>query len=164
MCSCSLHARSKSPASFNFGIIRGECSASRPGCVTPEVINNFVRIREINCKNLRRVLSVESCKLSKLNVNNHVLTYRIYSENYPGKIILGNESGESFCCSKKWPAYWDDLLRTYWMQMRSSDVIGLVLVMINSYKILVGKPERNRPLGRPRLWWKRSIKLILKEL
>jgi len=48
--------------------------------------------------------------------------------------------------------------------MRSSDVTGQVLEMINSYKIFVGKPERNRPLGRPRLWWKRSIKLLLKEL
>jgi hypothetical protein len=37
-------------------------------------INSFVRIREIKCKNLRHALSVESCKWSKLNVNNHVLT------------------------------------------------------------------------------------------
>jgi hypothetical protein len=25
--------------------------------------------------------------------------------------------------------------------------------MINAYKILVGKPERKRPLGRHRNWW-----------
>ena len=32
----------------------------------------------------------------------------------------------------------------------SSDVTGLVLEMINSYKIFVGKPERKRLLRRPR--------------
>ena len=37
------------------------------------------------------------------------------------------------------------------MRMRSSDVTGLVLEVINLYKIFVGKPERKRPLGRPRL-------------
>ena len=58
-------------------------------------INNFVRIREIKCKNLRHALSVESCKWSKLNGNNHVFTYRIYSENYPDKIILRDKGGES---------------------------------------------------------------------
>jgi hypothetical protein len=48
-------------------------------------INNILRIREIKCKNLRRALSAESCKCSRLNVNNRVLTYRIYSENFPDK-------------------------------------------------------------------------------
>jgi hypothetical protein len=29
----------------------------------------------------------------------------------------------------------------------------------NAYRILVGKPEGKRPLGRPRLWWVNNIKL-----
>jgi hypothetical protein len=34
----------------------------------------------------------------------------------------------------------------------------------NAYRILVGKPERKRPLGRPRLRWLDSIKQELREL
>jgi hypothetical protein len=33
----------------------------------------------------------------------------------------------------------------------------------NSYKILVGKPERKRPLGRPRRRWEDNIKMNLRE-
>jgi hypothetical protein len=33
----------------------------------------------------------------------------------------------------------------------------------NSYKILVGKPEGYRPLGRPRRRWVDNIKMNLKE-
>jgi hypothetical protein len=29
----------------------------------------------------------------------------------------------------------------------------------NAYKILVGKPERKRPLERPRHWWMDNIKM-----
>jgi hypothetical protein len=32
----------------------------------------------------------------------------------------------------------------------------------NAYKILVGKPERKRPLGRPRHRWEDNIKMDLK--
>jgi hypothetical protein len=32
------------------------------------------------------------------------------------------------------------------------------------YRVLVGKPEGNRPLGRPRLRWEDSIKLDLQEV
>ena len=32
------------------------------------------------------------------------------------------------------------------------------------YRILVGKPEGKRPLGRPRLRWKDNIKMELKEV
>jgi hypothetical protein len=31
--------------------------------------------------------------------------------------------------------------------------------MRNAYKILVGKPEGKRPLGRPRLGWEDNIKM-----
>jgi hypothetical protein len=36
--------------------------------------------------------------------------------------------------------------------------------MKNVYKILVGKPETKRPLGRPRCIWKNNIKIDVKEI
>jgi hypothetical protein len=29
----------------------------------------------------------------------------------------------------------------------------------DAYRVLVGKPERKRPLGRPRIRWKNNIKM-----
>jgi hypothetical protein len=34
----------------------------------------------------------------------------------------------------------------------------------NAYRILVGKPEGRRPLGRPRRRWVHSIKIDLREI
>jgi hypothetical protein len=34
----------------------------------------------------------------------------------------------------------------------------------NAYKMLVGKPEGNRPLGRPRRRWVGNIKMDLREI
>jgi hypothetical protein len=34
----------------------------------------------------------------------------------------------------------------------------------NSYRTLVGKPERKRPLGRPRRTWVDNIKMYLREI
>jgi hypothetical protein len=34
----------------------------------------------------------------------------------------------------------------------------------NAYRILVGKPEAKRPLGRPRRRWVDNIKMDLREL
>jgi hypothetical protein len=34
----------------------------------------------------------------------------------------------------------------------------------NAYRILVGKPEGKRPLGRPRRRWVDNIKMYLKEI
>ena len=34
----------------------------------------------------------------------------------------------------------------------------------NAYRILVGKPERKRPLGRPRRRWEDNIKMDLREV
>jgi hypothetical protein len=34
----------------------------------------------------------------------------------------------------------------------------------NAYRILVGKPEEKRPLGRPRLRWLDNIKMDLREI
>jgi hypothetical protein len=36
--------------------------------------------------------------------------------------------------------------------------------MRNAYKILVGKPEGKRPLGRPRRRWMDNIKMDLREI
>jgi hypothetical protein len=34
----------------------------------------------------------------------------------------------------------------------------------NTYRILVGKPEGKRPLGRPRRRWMNNIKMDLREI
>jgi hypothetical protein len=34
----------------------------------------------------------------------------------------------------------------------------------NAYRLLVGKPERKRPLGRPRLRWVDNIRMDLGEV
>jgi hypothetical protein len=34
----------------------------------------------------------------------------------------------------------------------------------NAYRILVGKPEGKRPLGRPRLRWEENIRMDLREI
>ena len=34
---------------------------------------------------------------------------------------------------------------------------------IGAYRILMGKPERRRPLGRPRRRWEDNIKMTLRE-
>jgi hypothetical protein len=34
----------------------------------------------------------------------------------------------------------------------------------NAYRILVGKPEGKRPLGRPRRWWVDNIRMELGEV
>ena len=34
----------------------------------------------------------------------------------------------------------------------------------NAYRVLVGKPERKRPLGRPRHRWEDNIRMDLREV
>jgi hypothetical protein len=34
----------------------------------------------------------------------------------------------------------------------------------NAYRIVVGRPEENSPLGRPRRWWVNNIKMDLREI
>jgi hypothetical protein len=46
--------------------------------------------------------------------------------------------------------------------MRQAGQVARVGEMTNVYKILVGKPEGRRPLGRRRRRWKDNIKLDLK--
>jgi hypothetical protein len=45
--------------------------------------------------------------------------------------------------------------------------VGHVARMVekrNAYRILVGKPERKRPLVRSRRWWVDNIKMDLREM
>jgi hypothetical protein len=34
----------------------------------------------------------------------------------------------------------------------------------NTYKVMVGKPERKRPVGRPRRTWKDDIEMDLRDI
>jgi len=49
---------------------------------------------------------------------------------------------------------------TKWRRMRWLGYIACVAEMINAFKILVGKHEGKRLLGRPRCEWKDSIKMF----
>jgi hypothetical protein len=44
------------------------------------------------------------------------------------------------------------------------DYFPLVTYVLNAYRILVGKPEGKRPLGRPRRRWVDNIKMDLREI
>jgi len=48
--------------------------------------------------------------------------------------------------------------------MRCEGHVARMLEMRNSYKILVGKPEGKRLLGRPSRRWANSITMDLKEI
>jgi hypothetical protein len=43
-------------------------------------------------------------------------------------------------------------------------IIIIIIIKINSYRILVGMPEGRRPLGRPRRRWKDNISRDLGEV
>jgi hypothetical protein len=45
--------------------------------------------------------------------------------------------------------------------MRLKGRVALMRVKRNAYRLLIGKPEGNRPLGRPRRKWVDDLKLIL---
>jgi hypothetical protein len=49
-------------------------------------------------------------------------------------------------------------------KMRWAGHVACTREMRNEYTILVGKPEGNRPLGRPRRGWEDNIKLDLTEI
>jgi hypothetical protein len=48
-------------------------------------------------------------------------------------------------------------------RMRWAGHVARMGEMRNAYRILVGKPEGRRPLGRPRRWWVDIIKIDLRE-
>jgi hypothetical protein len=41
---------------------------------------------------------------------------------------------------------------------------NMIFCNLNAYRILVGKPEGKRPLGRPRRRWVDNIKMDLREI
>jgi hypothetical protein len=49
-------------------------------------------------------------------------------------------------------------------RMRWARHVARIGAMRNAYRILVGKPEGKRPLGRPRHRWVDNIKMDLKEM
>jgi hypothetical protein len=48
--------------------------------------------------------------------------------------------------------------------MRWERYVALMREMRNAYKVLVGKPEGKRQLGRPRRRWENQIRMDLKEV
>ena len=48
--------------------------------------------------------------------------------------------------------------------MRWVGHIELMGVRLGVYKVLVGKPEGNKPLGRPRPRWEDNNKMVLQEV
>jgi hypothetical protein len=50
------------------------------------------------------------------------------------------------------------------MRMRWAGLVARMGEKSNAYRILVGKPEGKRPLGRPRCRWEDNIKVDLREL
>jgi hypothetical protein len=49
-------------------------------------------------------------------------------------------------------------------RMRWAGHVAQIGAKRNAYSILVGKPEEKRPLGRPRLWWVDTIKMVHREI
>jgi hypothetical protein len=49
-------------------------------------------------------------------------------------------------------------------RMRWAGHVARMETRMNAYRILVGKPERKRPLGRPRRRWVDNIKIDLREI
>jgi hypothetical protein len=50
------------------------------------------------------------------------------------------------------------------VRMRWAGHVERIGAKLNTYMILAGKPEGERPLGRPRRRWVDNIKMDLKEL
>jgi hypothetical protein len=50
------------------------------------------------------------------------------------------------------------------MRMRRAGNVARIGKKMNTYMILVGKPEGKRPLGRPRCRWVDNIKMDLREM
>jgi hypothetical protein len=48
--------------------------------------------------------------------------------------------------------------------MRREGQAALTGAKRNAHRVLVGKPEGKRQLGRPRHWWEDNIKMDLREI
>jgi hypothetical protein len=51
-----------------------------------------------------------------------------------------------------------------WRRMRWAGHVARIEVRNGVYRVLVGKPESKRPLGRPRRRWEDNIKMDLQEV
>jgi hypothetical protein len=49
-------------------------------------------------------------------------------------------------------------------RMRCGHVACMWIGNVHTYTVFVGKPERKRPLGRPRHRWEYNIKMVLQEM
>jgi hypothetical protein len=49
-------------------------------------------------------------------------------------------------------------------KMRWAGHVARMGEKMNAYRLLVGKPEGNRPPGRPRRWWVNNIRMDLVEV
>jgi hypothetical protein len=49
-------------------------------------------------------------------------------------------------------------------RMRSTGHVARIGEKSNAYRILMGKPERKRPLGKPRCRWMHNIKMDLRDI
>jgi hypothetical protein len=56
-----------------------------------------------------------------------------------------------------------NIIRMIKSRMRWAGHVARMGAKRNAYRILVGKPERKRPLGRPRHRWVESMKIKLRE-
>ena len=53
---------------------------------------------------------------------------------------------------------------TYWIPTATAGHVARMGVGREGYRVLVGKPERKRPLERPRRRWEDNIKMDLQEV
>jgi hypothetical protein len=51
-----------------------------------------------------------------------------------------------------------------WRRMRWAGLVARIGKKWNAYRLLVGKPEGKRPLGRPRSTWVDNIRMALGEV
>jgi hypothetical protein len=57
-----------------------------------------------------------------------------------------------------------NIIRMIKSRMRLAGYVARIREKRNAYMILVGKPERKRPLGRRRRRWVDNIKIVLREI
>jgi hypothetical protein len=72
--------------------------------------------------------------------------------------ILRNEELRNLCCSPSIIT----IIKS--RRMRWAGHVARMGEKRDAYRILVGKPERKRPLGRPRRRWEDSVRMDLREI